>query len=75
MVRRSRRLPATILAAAHRACDSGELDIAAKLLRLGEEVIASEADFRWRRHDMWALIAAHERLWYLRHKDLTFGDQ
>jgi len=67
IVNRSRRLHASILAAAHRACDSGHLDIAVKLLQLSEEVIAAEADPRRRRHDVASLIAAHERLWNLRH--------
>ena len=69
MVHRSRRLHDIILVAVHRACDEGQLDIAAKLLRLGEEVIAAAPDFGRRRHEMWTLIAAHERLWHLRHAD------
>src|SRR4051812_38461235 len=68
-VRRSRRLQDTILAAVHRACDDGQLELAGKLLRVGEESMAAEADLRRRRQDLWGLIAAHERLWYLRHED------
>ncbi|WP_149539588.1 hypothetical protein [Siccirubricoccus phaeus] len=64
--RRSRRLPDTILAAVHRACDAGQLDLAGKLLPLAEEAMAAEADIRRRRQDVWSLIAAHERLWHLR---------
>jgi hypothetical protein len=70
MVRTSRRLPHTLLAAIHQACDTGQFDLAAELLRLGEEVIASDADARRRRHDMGALVAAHERLWLLRHGEV-----
>ena len=65
-LRRTRRLQDTMLAAAHRACDDGLLDIAADLLRLAEAVVAEETDLRRRRQDRWALIAAHERLWHLR---------
>jgi len=68
-IRRSRRLQDTILAAVHRACDDGQLELAGKLLRVGEESMASEPDLRRRRQDLWGLIAAHERLWHLRHGD------
>lgn len=69
-LRRTRRLQDTLLSAAHRACDDGLLDISAQLLRLTEEVVAEEADLRRRRQDRWALIAAYERLWHLRHGGL-----
>jgi hypothetical protein len=68
-IRRSRRLQDTILAAVHRACDEGQLELASKLLRVGEESMAVEPDLRRRRQDLWGLIAAHERLWHLRHDD------
>jgi hypothetical protein len=70
-LRRTRRLQDTLLSAAHRACDDGLLEIAVKLLRLAEEVVAEEPDLRRRRQDRWALIAAYERLWHLRHGDLA----
>ena len=69
MVHRSRRLHDTILVAVHRACNGGQLEVAARLLRLSEEVMSAETDPKRRRHEMWTLIAAHERLWYLRHPD------
>jgi hypothetical protein len=69
MVHRSRRLHDTILVAVHRACDEGQLDIAARLLRLGEAVMATAPEIGRRRQEMWTMIAAHERLWYLRHAD------
>ncbi|MBV1800020.1 hypothetical protein [Siccirubricoccus sp. G192] len=47
----------------------GHLDLAARLLRLTEEAMAVEPDIRRRRQEMWTLIAAHERLWHLRHAD------
>jgi hypothetical protein len=72
-LRRTRRLQDTMLAAVHRACDDGLLDIAAEMLRLAELVVAEESDLRRRRQDRWALIAAHERLWHLRHGEPT-GD-
>jgi hypothetical protein len=68
-IRRSRRVQDTILAAVHRACDEGQLELAGKLLRVGEESMAAEPDLRRRRQDLWGLIAAHERLWHLRHED------
>jgi hypothetical protein len=68
-LRRTRRLQDTLVTAAHRACDDGHLDIAARLLRLAEELVAEETDLRRRRHDRWLLLAAHERLWHLRHGD------
>jgi hypothetical protein len=69
MVHRGRRLHDTLLVAVHRVCDGGRLEVAARLLRLTEEVMAAESDIRRRRQDMWTLIAAHERLWHLRHPD------
>jgi hypothetical protein len=66
-IRRTRRVPDMILAAAHRACDEKLVDVAGGLLRLCEEVVAEEGDPRRRRQDLWGLIAAHERLWQLRH--------
>jgi hypothetical protein len=72
-IRRTRRLQDTLLTAVHRACDGDQLDIAARLLRLAEEVVAEEPDLRRRRQDRSALIAAHERLWHLRHGDPDQG--
>lgn len=60
------------MAAVHRACDGGQLEIAAKLLRLAEESMGSEPDARRRQQDLWALIAGYERLWHLTHD--TSGD-
>jgi hypothetical protein len=70
-LRRTRRLQDTLLSAAHRACDDGLFAVASKLLHLAEEVVAEEPDLRRRRQDRWALIAAHERLWHLRHGGLA----
>ncbi len=68
-VHRQRRLREVILTAVHRACDDGRLDLAAALLRLAEVATAAETDPRRRRQDLWSLVAAHERLWHLRHSD------
>lgn len=60
------------MAAVHRACDGGQLETAAKLLRLAEESMAAEPDVRRRQQDLWALIAGYERLWHLTHD--TWGE-
>jgi len=65
--RSTRRLAELILVAAHRACDEAVLDLAGMLLAVCEQAIAKEADPRRRRQDILGLIAAHERLWQLRH--------
>lgn len=67
-VRRSRRLSDKILMAFHLACDQGELDIAADLLRCCEAAIRCPAQQPCdRRAADELLIAAFERLWFLRH--------
>lgn len=67
--RRTRQLQDNILIAFHRACDAGQYEIAAELLRLTEAVVKEEPDQRRRRQDIRALVAAHERLWLLMHPD------
>jgi hypothetical protein len=69
--RPARRVADRILAAVHAACDQSELETAADLLRILEALVlhrphapASDAN---RRRYLEALVAAHERLWYLRH--------
>src|SRR3954453_10676883 len=74
-LRRTRQVQDTLLTAAHRACDDRRLEMAARLLRLAEELVTEEADPRRRRQDRWALIAAHERLWHLRHGEPDDGFQ
>jgi hypothetical protein len=67
--RSGRRLADKILIAFHHACDVEELDIADQLLRILEASInrpGAVVDGN-RRRNMENLIAAHERLWYLRH--------
>lgn len=67
--RRTRHLQDNILIAFHRACDSGQFEVAAELLRLTEAVVKVEPDQRRRRQDIRALVAAHERLWLLMHPE------
>jgi acyl-coenzyme A thioesterase PaaI-like protein len=69
--RRTRHLQDNILIAFHRACDSGQLEVAAELLRLTEAVVKVEPDVKRRRQDIRALVAAHERLWLLTHPEHT----
>lgn len=71
--RQNRRLPERILVAAHQACDLGDLDIAAQLLSILETVIGQSRGpvDPARRRVMESLIAAHQRLWHLRHADKT----
>ncbi|APH54145.1 Hypothetical protein GbCGDNIH9_5106 [Granulibacter bethesdensis] len=65
----SRRLADKILSAFHQACDQNELDVADRLLKVLEMMMsrrASRMDVT-RRRSIEALVAAHERLWHLRH--------
>ncbi|WP_428391496.1 hypothetical protein [Lichenicoccus sp.] len=78
--RQNRRLPERILVAAHQACDLGDLDVAAQLLTILETVIGqTRGSSRTptdpaRRRVMESLIAAHQRLWHLRHADTPMSD-
>lgn len=67
--RHSRRLSDKILIAFHHACDQTDYEVAEQLLRTLEmmmtrRVVAPDAN---RRRNMEGLVAAHERLWHLRH--------
>lgn len=67
--RYSRRLSDKVLIAFHHACDLSDLDAAEQLLQTCEMVLnrrATDSDMN-RRRGMDALVAAHERLWLLRH--------
>ncbi|GGG50179.1 hypothetical protein GCM10010964_41820 [Caldovatus sediminis] len=65
---RAQRLAGTILRAFHQACDQGEHEVASALLRTAEAAIlrGGGTTAPGQRHDIKALIAAHERLWLLR---------
>jgi hypothetical protein len=68
--RYTRRLSDKILIAFHQACDEHALEVAERLLRVLEKVITAPPPVRaprGGRRDQDMLIAAHERLWQLRH--------
>ena len=67
--RHSRRLSDKILIAFHHACDQGDFDVADQLLGVLENMLRQRpmpADAN-RRRSLDSLVAAYERLWYLRH--------
>lgn len=73
--RYSRRLSDKILMAFHHACDQGDYDIAEELLHILENMLTRRivpADVN-RRKSIESLVAAHERLWHLRHPEKSFG--
>lgn len=67
--RYSRRLSDKILIAFHHACDQADFEIAARLLEMLELMLNRRPlmpDSN-RRRSMESLVAAHVRLWHLRH--------
>jgi hypothetical protein len=66
--RNSRRLADKILVAFHQACEEGEADIAEALLNCCEWAIAEGCGRCDGRADDERLMAAFERLWFLRHR-------
>jgi len=67
--RHSRRLSDKILIAFHHACDQADYEVAEQLLRTLEMMLTRRPvnpDSN-RRRNMESLVAAHERLWHLRH--------
>ena len=67
--RHSRRLSDKVLVAFHHACDTQDLETADELLRTLENMLTrrpTPPDGN-RRRNMESLVAAHERLWHLRH--------
>jgi hypothetical protein len=73
--RHSRRLSDKILIAFHHACDQGDFEVADQLLRILEMMLTRRPvspDVN-RRRNMESLVAAHERLWHLRHPELREG--
>ena len=69
--RHSRRLSDKILIAFHHACDQGDYEVAEEMLRILEMMITRRVTTpdAGRRKNMESLVAAHERLWLLRHPD------
>ncbi|MFT8245371.1 hypothetical protein [Roseomonas sp. BN140053] len=74
--RRSRRLADKLLLAFHHACDQNELSLAWRLLALVEVAHerAAGSDLGERRRNIGPLVAAHERLWALRHASDPAGE-
>ena len=69
--RYSRRLSDKILIAFHQACDQSDYDIAEQLLHILETMLKrrpTTPDGN-RRRTMESLVAAHERLWHLKHPE------
>ncbi len=67
--RYSRRLSDKILLAFHHACDQSDLEVAEQLLHVLEMMLIRRplTPDGGRRRNMESLVAAHERLWHLRH--------
>ncbi len=73
--RYSRRLSDKILIAFHHACDQGDYEIAEQLLHILENMLTRRTvppDAN-RRKSIESLVAAHERLWHLRHPEKSFS--
>jgi hypothetical protein len=70
--RYSRRLSDKILIAFHHACDQSDFEVAQQLLQILEMMLTRRplTPDGTRRRNMESLVAAHERLWHLRHMDL-----
>lgn len=67
--RSGRRLSDRILISFHHACDEGDFEVARQLLSI-YELITTRSDIApdtSRRRSLDGLVAAHERLWHLRH--------
>jgi len=69
--RYSRRLSDKILIAFHHACDQADFEVAEQLLQVLEMMVTRRplTPDGTRRRNMESLVAAHERLWHLRHPD------
>ena len=73
--RHSRRLSDKILIAFHHGCDQADFEVAEQLLHVLEMMLRRRVlspDIN-RRRSMDTLVAAHERLWYLRHPQEALG--
>jgi len=69
--RHTRRLSDKVLVAFHHACDTSDLEVAEQLLATLEMMLSRRTpnpDSN-RRRSIESLVAAHERLWHLRHPD------
>lgn len=69
--RHTRRLEDKLLVAFHHACDVSDIEVARHVLQILELMLSrkpSQPDPN-RRRNMEGLVAAHERLWNLRHRE------
>lgn len=69
--RHTRRLEDKLLVAFHHACDVSDIEVARHVLQVLELMLARkpvQPDPN-RRRNMEGLVAAHERLWNLRHRE------
>ena len=77
--RHTRRLSDKILIAFHQACDLADFEVAERLLKVVETVLAvpRETPIDRERREQETLVAAHERLWQrvgtVRHADVSAG--
>ncbi len=73
--RYSRRLSDKILIAFHHACDQADFEVAENLLQVLEMMVTRRplSPDGTRRRSMESLVAAHERLWHLRHPETGQG--
>jgi hypothetical protein len=73
--RHTRRLSDKILIAFHHACDQSDFEVANDLLVILEKMLKrpSVGSNTNRRKSIESLIAAHERLWMLRHPEAREG--
>ncbi len=69
--RQGRRLSDKILVAFHHACDAHDLAVAEQLLNTLESMLTRRGvpPEQNRRRALESLVAAHERLWHLRHRE------
>jgi hypothetical protein len=67
--RYTRRLSDKVLIAFHHACDQSDFEVAEQLLHILEMMLTRRplTPDGTRRRNMESLVAAHERLWHLRH--------
>jgi hypothetical protein len=71
--RYTRRLSDKILIAFHHACDQSDFEVAEQLLHILEMMLTRRplTPDGTRRRNMESLVAAHERLWHLRHPHIA----
>src|SRR5579864_8944368 len=71
--RYTRRLSDKILIAFHHACDQADFEVAEQLLHILEMMLSRRplTPDGTRRRNMERLVAAHDRLWHLRHPHIA----